>query len=697
MGDLNQKNLLDDAMLQVGGNDWSMSSMAAPSLKVIESDPQSLTFTDLAREALRGVESVKTVSVLVDFIENVNADINVQQIVTSLGDRKYEELPAPLRPRVALPPGAKMQFVFQTSESGSYSVVRSIWFSKPLQQRQAAALAGDRAYVPVWRAGPWAWKKAVQHLLERIPGKHVQWNCLQKKGFEPGERSKWNPTAEELQAGVEFINKACPAGNSQNEQLLWILTQIKANDGNPIAGWPEKTVTKAAVNKSTANSAADPETFFPLNIYDLKPLWSDVLLPRLLPLFTEFGLLALGWPGVGKTPLAIVLSMALGRYHCQRSEDLGPPGWRRGKMMDNFRNRPGQIQEAAILDDATISFLDCSDIKHFLDVGETTTAQSRYSPAKFMRNQFRAICDNEFNEGDEPDPDMRSTITFDEFYKMTSAAFKHAKKPHVMAILKRCVAVLAGKHALYVRLPSQSDDSPVLRFAQDRIAEDWLLDPGNKTYYNDYKRGKESLYPGFADNVAQEQAMIQRAMQKMEGMRAQEYVSEVNQELLQVAAMPPGGFRFIPATPASQAISAAEVPLDADGGYSFPAPHVPIGGATVRSQFSSDFSIRKRLRAKSPALERGGAGSSSCSRGVAPVGLVQVADQRGIGQGSPFESALTSLIDLRGPSPSAAPVAASLGELNEAPVAPNRSPSTPSRATADLFDNPDAEDPSELL
>lgn len=615
-----QKTMFDEAMQYVGGNDWGMTSMGAPSVKVIEPSPQSIAFLDLAREALRTADQVRTVSVMIDCIENVSADTDVGNVIATLGSGKAEELPGPLRPEQSLPNGAKMQLIFQATPSGSYKVVRSIWFSKPLQSPQAAALVAGSAYVPVFRRGPWAWKKAIQFLLERLPGKHILWNSLQKKDSETAERNKWNPTKDELKAGIEYVNKHCPMGNSNNEQLLWILTQIKANDGNPIAGWPEKTVAKAAANKSTANSSADPETFFPLNVYDLKPLWAEGLLPRLFPLFTEFGLLALGWPGVGKTPFAIIVSMALGRYHCQASEELDRPGWRRGKMMDNFRNRPGQVQEGAILDDATVSTLDLSDLKHFLEVGETTTAQSRYSPAKFIRNQFRAICDNEFNEADEPAEDSRSTITFREFYAMLSAAFKYGKRPHVMAILKRCVVVIAGKHALYVRLPGQSEDVPIFRFTQDDIIQDWLQDPGNKTFYNDYKRGKESLYPGFQENVAREQTMIQHAMQKMENVRVEEYIASVNRELLQLAAAPPGGFRVIPQTPASQAVPVYEVPVDADGGYTIPVAHGPVGGGRVRERFSDDFSVRKRICIKSTPAQDSMASSSSSASGVAHVG-----------------------------------------------------------------------------
>jgi hypothetical protein len=82
-----------------------------------------------------------------------------------------------------------------------------------------------------------------QSLVDRLPGFHVDWAYLSKQeAGDSNSSAKGKPSAEELQAGIAYINKCCPAGNSENEQLLWTLTHIKADDGNLIAGWPEKNV-----------------------------------------------------------------------------------------------------------------------------------------------------------------------------------------------------------------------------------------------------------------------------------------------------------------------------------------------------------------------------------------------------------------------------------------------------------------------
>ena len=65
----------------------------------------------------------------------------------------------------------------------------------------------------------------------------------------------------------------------------------------------------------------------------------------------------------------------------------------------------------------------------------------------------------------------------------------------------------------------------------DNIAADWLIDPGNKSFYGELKRGNELLYPGFEEQVAKEQQAIETSMTRAEGKNMHAYVDEVNTEL----------------------------------------------------------------------------------------------------------------------------------------------------------------------
>ena len=99
-------------------------------------------------------------------------------------------------------------------------------------------------------------------------------------------------------------------------------------------------------NKARGVSGAVPHNEFPLNTYSLHPGFAEHILPLIYPLLMSAAVLMLGCPGVGKTPFIIAMAMAMGRYHIRQLGLQGvTPGWRRGKSLDNFRQRAPQIQD----------------------------------------------------------------------------------------------------------------------------------------------------------------------------------------------------------------------------------------------------------------------------------------------------------------------------------------------------------------
>ncbi len=75
------------------------------------------------------------------------------------------------------------------------------------------------------------------------------------------------------------------------------------------------------------------------------------------------GVCVLGQPGVGKTPWAISIALALGRFHVRKSGLRRRASFRRGNQFDVFRQKPGEVQEGILLDDPVLPSIGAEEIK----------------------------------------------------------------------------------------------------------------------------------------------------------------------------------------------------------------------------------------------------------------------------------------------------------------------------------------------
>lgn len=284
-------------------------------------------------------------------------------------------------------------------------------------------------------------------------------------------------------------------------------------------------------------------------------------------------------------------------------------GWRRGKQMDNFNKRVGVVSEAVFLDDPGLWTLSIDNLKSFLDVAEDSTSNARYVPAKFVKNGVRGIADNEFDEADEPAADNRTEITAAESERLFQKPFSGWKKSHVLAVLKRSIVVIAGSRAMYVRLPSKDANAIVHRIAVAGIEQDWLRDKkrwgdDNKEFYGHYKRGAELYYDGFAEQVAEEQKLVDAAVAARGGQRPEDFITECNQKLQELLrAAPTITVRVVADTPSPPTgAEPMRIAPDDDGSYRIPrAAGLNERTSSKRNAFAPDFAVRRRIRMKQSA------------------------------------------------------------------------------------------------
>ena len=257
------------------------------------------------------------------------------------------------------------------------------------------------------------------------------------------------------------------------------------------------------LNKSKGLSGAKPQTEFPLTLFSLKSCVFDFLVKFILPLLMTHGLL-LGMPGVGKSPFVITMALAYGRYHVREQGLTAPAGWRRAKALDSFRQRVPRVQEAIFLDDPQRDRVSASDLKSFSTADEEQTCSGRYSDVRLTCNGMRVYASNDFEPNDEPQAEGgRTTITMAEFMKMMTKIFKDDGEGDTLAVLKRSVVFVFGKHALYLRMPSENPETPIHRITVEDIHLD-LLSEKDKPYYNKYKQGKIERSPDYDGEVAKE-------------------------------------------------------------------------------------------------------------------------------------------------------------------------------------------------
>lgn len=127
--------------------------------------------------------------------------------------------------------------------------------------------------------------KGEQWLVQKLKSKSLQGalRCKSSGDMDSSSSKGWEPTGDELVAGIAYINNHAPLSNSKNEQYLWVLLNIRDVE-SPLHGWPQHVVLRACANRALGNSQAEPEWFFPLLLQDLNPEFINKVVPLVLPL-----------------------------------------------------------------------------------------------------------------------------------------------------------------------------------------------------------------------------------------------------------------------------------------------------------------------------------------------------------------------------------------------------------------------------
>ena len=201
------------------------------------------------------------------------------------------------------------------------------------------------------------------------------------------------------------------------------------------------------------------------------------------------------------------MALAYGRYHVREQGLTAPAGWRRAKALDNFRQRVPRVQEAIFLDVPQRDRVSASDLKSFITADEEQTCSGRYSDVRLTRNGMRVRESMLRTTSSRMMGRKRggggTTITMAEFMKMMTKICKDDGEGDTLAVPMCSIVFVFGKHALYLRMPSENPETPIHRITVEDVHLD-LLSEKDKPHYNKYKQGKIERSPDYDGEVARE-------------------------------------------------------------------------------------------------------------------------------------------------------------------------------------------------
>ena len=322
---------MDEGIASVGGRNFHVRMLAEPDVFTKDSADQ-VSIPDFLAGVCRPLDTkdVKSASVIVDAHIGISECGSASTIGKHVAAGDFSQLPLPLRFPTIPPETSKVDIIIQNMSDGCWNVIQVIYLERSISSAAALSMCSGKPFVPVFRNGPHAVKKAVQWALARVRGHHVHWHRLEDKSQDTLHKSSsnlWSPENDELAEGIRYINTFAPDCDALNQQTYWILTNIKPDSGTPLAGWPEIKVRSMCQNKSRGVSGSVPMTEFPLTTSSLNVAFAEYILPLVYPLLLSAAIIMVGNPGVGKTPAIITMAMAIGRYHVRRLGLHGEKAW----------------------------------------------------------------------------------------------------------------------------------------------------------------------------------------------------------------------------------------------------------------------------------------------------------------------------------------------------------------------------------
>ena len=143
---------------------------------------------------------------------------------------------------------------------------------------------------------------------------HMGGHGLFVKELSIPEKAATNLSAEQINAGYDFIEEYGPLGSANNQNLRWSDLQ-RSDPSSPLYGWPQGKIKEALHNLTAGKALAQLIDSYPITLHDID---NSILLNIIAPAIhtaTDKGLLLAGVTGIGARGLNIQFHLRI-RMSC---------------------------------------------------------------------------------------------------------------------------------------------------------------------------------------------------------------------------------------------------------------------------------------------------------------------------------------------------------------------------------------------
>ena len=176
----------------------------------------------------QGNRSKQTLTHLIDVIKNHKGDFNFDDVAALLKQRSFSDLPSVLKPKKAIAHGYVMNMnIIQTSD-GLFDIIQNYMFDSQDPHAVAFQIAQGQPLLIEFPSNKKVGAKPFIYMMQRLGGFAASFARLKWEIKTTKKNMLEKP--EDIDAGYDFLDAACPRANDKNQQARWIDKQLNDPD-----------------------------------------------------------------------------------------------------------------------------------------------------------------------------------------------------------------------------------------------------------------------------------------------------------------------------------------------------------------------------------------------------------------------------------------------------------------------------------